>query len=240
VIFDHDKFYDSADINLANVMIVKKVMKCLEMFVSTFVEVVIEEDENDVIEKTDQPISELHTGTRDDDVHSIKKRTSDDVNIGTKKEALLISESTSISEPESELSESRSRRGRRVDSSAENSVAMNTRSRKQAYAAALAIVSQLTSFHGAFVASLERPSMEKTRSHRDFLPEEHRYWKQMERHRFAREFQQAAIKELTELEKRGTYQLVKKSDDKPRIPLTWVFKYKYDIDEYLDKFKTLA
>jgi hypothetical protein len=59
----------------------------------------------------------------------------------------------------------------------------------------------------------------------------------MKRHRFAKEFQQAAIKKLTELKKRDTYQLMKKSDDRPRIPLTWVFKYKYDTDGYLDKFK---
>jgi hypothetical protein len=58
----------------------------------------------------------------------------------------------------------------------------------------------------------------------------------MMKHRFAKEFQQAAMKEMTELEKRGTYQLVRKSE-KSRVPLTWVFKYKFDIDGYLDKFK---
>jgi hypothetical protein len=28
-----------------------------------------------------------------------------------------------------------------------------------------------------------------------------------------------------------------KKADQPRIPLTWVFKYKFDIDGYLKKFK---
>jgi hypothetical protein len=58
----------------------------------------------------------------------------------------------------------------------------------------------------------------------------------MLKHRFSREFEHAAIRELTELEKRGTYELVLKREQKT-IPLTWIFKYRFDTDGYLVKFK---
>jgi hypothetical protein len=120
-----------------------------------------------------------------------------------------------------------------------DAVAMNTRSRKQAYSAALATVEALGPFHAAFSVGLERPDQEKPqipKLHRDDLPVEPRYWRQMLRHRFSQEFQVAAQKEFSELEKRGTFSWVEKADQ-PRIPLTWVFKYKFDIDGYLEKFK---
>jgi hypothetical protein len=73
--------------------------------------------------------------------------------------------------------------------------------------------------------------------HRNDLLVESRYWKQMLRHRFSQEFQIAAQKEFSELKKRGTFFWMKKADQS-RISLIWVFKYKFDIDDYLKKFKT--
>jgi hypothetical protein len=58
----------------------------------------------------------------------------------------------------------------------------------------------------------------------------------MLRHRFAREFEHATIQELTELEKRGTYELTLKREQNT-VLLTWVFKYKFNTDGYLVKFK---
>jgi hypothetical protein len=69
------------------------------------------------------------------------------------------------------------------------------------------------------------------------LPVESRYWRQMLRHRFSQKFQIAAQKEFSELKKRKTFFWMKKSNQS-RIFLTWVFKYKFDIDDYLKKFKT--
>ncbi len=152
---------------------------------------------------------------------------------------LLISEITSEFKihvtSDSVVTDDRSRRERRIDSLTKNSMTMNIRFKKQAYAITLTSISQLTSFHEAFAVCLKRLFMNKSRLHRDSLSEKSRYWKQMKRHCFAREFQ---IKELIELKKRDTYQLMKKSDDKSRISFTWVFKYKYDTDEYLNRFKT--
>jgi hypothetical protein len=66
---------------------------------------------------------------------------------------------------------------------------------------------------------------------------EPRYWKQMLRHRFSQKFQIAAQKKFSELKKRDTFFWMKKANQS-RIFLIWVFKYKFDIDDYLKKFKT--
>jgi hypothetical protein len=66
---------------------------------------------------------------------------------------------------------------------------------------------------------------------------ESRYWKQMLRHRFSQKFQMIAQKEFFELKKRDTFSWIEKANQS-RILLIWVFKYKFDIDDYLRKFKT--
>jgi hypothetical protein len=66
---------------------------------------------------------------------------------------------------------------------------------------------------------------------------ESRYWKQMLRHRFSQKFQMIAQKEFFELKKRSTFSWVEKANQS-RILLIWVFKYKFDINDYLKKFKT--
>jgi hypothetical protein len=66
---------------------------------------------------------------------------------------------------------------------------------------------------------------------------ESRYWKQMLRYRFSQKFQMIAQKEFFELKKRSTFSWVEKANQS-RIFLIWVFKYKFDIDGYLKKFKT--
>jgi hypothetical protein len=59
----------------------------------------------------------------------------------------------------------------------------------------------------------------------------------MLRHRFFQKFQIAAQKKFSELENRSTFFWVKKANQS-RISLIWVLKYKFDIDDYLKKFKT--
>ncbi len=117
---------------------------------------------------------------------------------------------------------------------------MNIRSRRQTYSAALTTIETLESFHAAFSIDLERSNQKKSqipKLHRDDLFVESRYWKQMLRHRFSQKFQIAAQKKFSELKKRDTFFWVKKANQS-RIFLTWVFKYKFDIDDYLKKFKT--
>jgi hypothetical protein len=117
---------------------------------------------------------------------------------------------------------------------------MNIRFRKQTYSTALITIETLESFHAAFSIDLKRSNQKKSqisRLHRNDLLVESRYWRQMLRHRFSQEFQMTAQKELFELKKRDIFSWVKKANQS-RISLIWVFKYKFDIDDYLKKFKT--
>jgi hypothetical protein len=189
VIFDHTRFYDSTDIDLTSVLSVKEMMKCLEMFESIFVEIVIEE-ENDLVDEINLEIStDLYINMKinhsTEDVQKMLNDVHTDVKTETSLTSELLSEPTeqiteiqSITENVQSTSEpfesSRSRREQRADPPAD-SMTMNTRSRKQTYAATLTIVSDLTSYYEAFIASMKRPSVEKIRLHRDSLPEEPRY-----------------------------------------------------------------
>jgi hypothetical protein len=56
-------------------------------------------------------------------------------------------------------------------------------------------------------------------------------------HRFSQEFQSTAIKKMTELKKRDVFLLIEKRSNQVRISLIWVFKYKFDTNEYVEKFK---
>lgn len=107
--------------------------------------------------------------------------------------------------------------------------------RREAYATTLAQPADLSAFHAAFAVGLN--SSIKEQLHRDSLPPEPRSWKQMTKHRFANEFRNAAEKEIGELAKKGTYEVVLKDMQKEILPLTWVFKYKFNTDGYLEKFK---
>jgi hypothetical protein len=117
---------------------------------------------------------------------------------------------------------------------------MNIKSRKQTYSAVLITIETLKSFHAAFSIDLKRSNQKKSqisKLHKDDLFVESRYWKQMLRHRFSQKFQMIAQKEFFELKKRSTFSWIKKTNQS-RISLIWVFKYKFDIEDYLKKFKT--
>ena len=110
--------------------------------------------------------------------------------------------------------------------------------RKEAYYSALQSVSELTGYNTAFMAgSLFK---DKARMHRSDLPDPPLNWRQLEHHKHADSFKQAAQKEYDELESRGTWVVVDQNSlpehIKP-IPLKWVFTYKFDTDGYLDRYK---
>jgi Reverse transcriptase (RNA-dependent DNA polymerase) len=111
--------------------------------------------------------------------------------------------------------------------------------RQQIYAAQLATTSELSPFYAAFATglSMAQPLAEKGQ-HRDTLPAEPKNWKQLKNHLYSSEFKLAADKEIQELAKRGTYEWVLRgSATSPPLPLLWVFKYKFNTDGYLTKFK---
>jgi hypothetical protein len=74
--------------------------------------------------------------------------------------------------------------------------------------------------------------------HRNDLSTKSRYWRQMLNHRFFKEFQLTTIKKMIELKKRDIFLLIEKRLNQAKISLIWMFKYKFDTNEYVEKFKT--
>ncbi len=117
---------------------------------------------------------------------------------------------------------------------------INIRFRKQTYSTALITIETLKSFHAAFLIDLKRSNQKKSqisKLYKNDLFVESWYWKQMLRYRFSQKFQMIAQKEFFELKKRNTFSWIEKANQS-RIFLIWVFKYKFDINDYLKKFKT--
>jgi hypothetical protein len=106
--------------------------------------------------------------------------------------------------------------------------------RRDAYLAALDSVTELTGYHSAFMAG----PLIKLQPHRTELPEPPKNWKSLESHPHVTGFKQAAHKEYTNLESRGTWQIVEESSTQIKpLPLKWVFTYKFDTDGYLERYK---
>jgi hypothetical protein len=120
-------------------------------------------------------------------------------------------------------------------------VTMNTRSRtrKQTYTTTLITVNQLDSYFATFSIKLQRSNIISIvlKLHRDDLSTEFRYWRQMLNHRFCQEFYSIAVKKMIELKKSDIFLLIEKRSNQTRISLIWVFKYKFDTNEYVEKLK---
>ena len=170
---------------------------------------------------------------------------------------------TEISLPESPTSEASYSREISADLDITNILpegVTRRRKRKQAYAAALEGVTQgkVNVYHTAFSAFVtagayytaaqgSRPetdsdtNLERKRFHRENLPLEPRSYHQMLKHPHAEGFKQAVITEITALQRKNTWTEVSYSHalkaGKTPIPTTWVFKYKFDDQGYLTKYK---
>ena len=96
----------------------------------------------------------------------------------------------------------------------------------------------LSSYYSSFTTALA-DSQNPLKRHRDSMPPEPKYWRNLLTHPYKHEFIQAAQKEWNELIKRGTFQqiTIQPDSDTKALPLLWVFKYKFDGDGYLEKFK---
>ncbi|KAK7583642.1 hypothetical protein V3481_012924 [Fusarium oxysporum f. sp. vasinfectum] len=74
--------------------------------------------------------------------------------------------------------------------------------------------------------------------HRRSLPPEPRNWKELQGHRFEPEFKEAANMEMGSHWSRGTFKPVPTDEAQGRpLPLTWVFKYKFNKHGFLTRFK---
>ena len=140
-----------------------------------------------------------------------------------------------------------------------------TRSRKKKYAAAIEAIEaiqnftdhvDLSSFHNAFSAystamkfyetspskltssSTEIASSTSSRLHRDSLPPEPRNFRELANHPYKEEFKDSMRLEIKDLQRKGTWEEVSdETKDKEAIPTTWVFRYKFDDEGFLVKFK---
>ena len=242
VAFDHSRFFDPAELDISQIsgIRIEETIEVLDFPEPSWTtsDIIEEDDLYDTIEVYPGPVGgttreatqaaqAAHAEESSDDEPAQQMATPDptperDTDNGTENAGESQTSRSLTQQPE-------------IPSDA---VAMNTRSRRQqAHAAAMAETAELTPYFSAFGVGLQKAEFDvQNRLHRDTLPPEPRHWRQMLKHRFAREFEHAAIRELNELEKRGTYELTQKNEQKT-IPLTWVFKYKFDTDGYLTKFK---
>ena len=77
----------------------------------------------------------------------------------------------------------------------------------------------------------------RLRLHRDTLPPEPRSWRDLATHRFGPNWVESAHSEFNQLIKRGTFKEIDRQGHHRPLPLLWVFKYKFDTEGYLIKFK---
>jgi hypothetical protein len=148
--------------------------------------------------------------------------------------------SSSIENESQSQSSSKSKKNKQSMIMLADAMIMNIRSRKQTYSTALITIETLRSFHATFSIDLERSNQKKSqisKLHRNDLFVESRYWKQMLKHQFFQKFQMIVQKEFFELKKRNIFSWIEKANQS-RIFLIWMFKYKFDINDYLKKFKT--
>ncbi|RMZ79296.1 hypothetical protein DV736_g6685, partial [Chaetothyriales sp. CBS 134916] len=104
----------------------------------------------------------------------------------------------------------------------------NLESTGSAFQSGFATAPLLSSFHAGLQYSI----------HRRDLPPEPRTWKELQNHPYKAEFTAAIKQEWDNICAMKTIQFVNRNEARSRpLPLTWVFKYKFDKQGYLHKFK---
>jgi hypothetical protein len=98
------------------------------------------------------------------------------------------------------------------------------------YLSALQEPERLQAFLSAFASGLKRP-------HRNQLPPEPCFWKELQRHPHREGFLAAAEKEYRNLERQQTFCHIPKTLGLKTLSLMWTFVYKLDTDGYLAKYK---
>lgn len=96
-------------------------------------------------------------------------------------------------------------------------------------------------YRGAFTTTTTQSSFHigtQHRLHRRNLPLEPRTWKELQQHQYRADFIEATKKEWDNINAMRTLQVIRRNDAKTKpLPLTWVFKYKYDKHGFITKFK---
>ncbi|KAJ6439138.1 peramine synthetase [Purpureocillium lavendulum] len=108
----------------------------------------------------------------------------------------------------------------------------SARQRKQTERAREAAAGSFAVYRSSFFTGREQ------KLHRKSFPPEPRNYHELTNHRFEQDFRSAMEIEWTSINKRGTVQPIPMDQATGQVlPLTWVFKYKFDKHGYLQKFK---
>ncbi|EKG09075.1 Reverse transcriptase RNA-dependent DNA polymerase, partial [Macrophomina phaseolina MS6] len=121
-----------------------------------------------------------------------------------------------------------------------NSIIQGKRTRRSAYITQLLLNQHSDqAWRTSFATALS--TTQTPRRHRDTLPPEPKTFKELSTHPLGPEFLKAVEAELRELQGKGVWKVISvtdvQDDTKEVIPLTWVFKYKFDENGYLLKCK---
>jgi hypothetical protein len=108
-----------------------------------------------------------------------------------------------------------------------------TSRRREAYLAELSKPAELSGFYSAFATGVTYSD----RIHSNQLPPEPKNWRNLLTHPYHKEFKEAAEREIAELKEKDTFIYVERPRDKQILPLAWIFRYKFDNDGFLTKFK---
>lgn len=94
--------------------------------------------------------------------------------------------------------------------------------------------------HAVFNAAVQRRERDEERKTHvsELLVPPPRHWKELEKHPKKALFYKAAVTELENLQRKGTWQEIDKhSITGPLLPLKWVFTYKIDENQFLERAK---
>ena len=256
VTFDNNSKYDLYDIDIMLIEEAHKVIETLET-PTLKLDSNIEDEPNQVFDtpeipestpelQTHQPISSPENQTIPTDIQKIFENSS----LPTPRQ---IPEITKVPTTEPLLSASTehsnrairniARQRNEISSTLSTSNIIDTQrtrkpSRRHTYIVALQDVSKLLGYHSAFSTHLrEIGSKRNAKIHQSTLPPESKTWKQMLAHPYTSQFKIATNKEFNTLLAKKTFEYVDEYSEEKPLPLMWVFKYKFDSDGYLIKYK---
>lgn len=210
VIFNHSKFYDSIELNLAYLLtlLVESIIEILNFSKTKLIF-----NQHNLKDEYDEIIEEIKKSSKNSSIKNNESEFNE-----KKKSQLTIStfEFTfnRILTSNKNFTLTSNKKSRRIIDVSLNVIIKNTRSRKQIYATILKSILNLLSYYSKFVVNLIFSKFEtKARFYKNFLLTKLQHWHQMLKHWFVRKFQLIAVKEIKELKKQKTYQLIEKKTE---------------------------
>ena len=234
VLFDEEQFYDPELLDLGHIEEIEEIVEILKLPESvTDIQTSLIDD---LVDDTDTPDTQKDILPSENSSLQTVEEQQDTTGLPTPE---MTPERTLPPENSKKAGKRRADRDVSLAQDSQNILPEGTvrsRKRREAYTAALSTTEDLTPYHSAFSTGL---STKNPLRHRDSMPMEPKSWRQMLTHPFKADWIAAAGREIKELEKRGTYEYksVEDTKNKTPLPLLWVFKYKFDTDGYLSKFK---